>query len=789
MNDWISAPDGTSSLSLAFQPTKSCPVSDNQVAASKVSVLGESQYCSLSDNIVPSNPPRQSQQFPVLHHASTVRQLIYSPVSNNTSASLPSPKDDSLNKQTTQTVFLELPVHKYPISKPPRIESQCKKTRRYTSLLSRKIAILNKKDSQTLQHSDEFEIKLSVRTYLPSKNKIGKSQHEEKPSKPDSFCPHNDVSKLTTAKLTSFHELNKIHKGTGILNEHNGKNCGKVDGSENACKASDNIKLQDTLTSVVFGGEIKQTVETKEREIIEDEFKHNKSVRPSYIRQFRAGVCKSVNEVGDGIYDCEETENKQCQSNSVRFFQITKTKRNGQCSVFACVENNCKPSKDSLNRDSRNGKSKKHREEEKFIDGKNLENRSKKKSSIRSEVNEISEVTATDGIDVHGDEKCDEIVVAYNKTRPIKMESNIVITIDDSDDEDLGNRSKLFTETGAVIAKAKTRVRDEYDGYGGVRRYEARSIEMESKTVITIDENDDDSKSEDDIDIIILDEHNEKELGSRARATIAINTEEDGLNISDAKLKVIKSEEKPEVKKEGNNRMSVLTETSYHMTDCKEHDMTIIKEPMEGIKVEQKYSLEWPHNSDNLTEEVSYPLCPFQYPDLSKDVKAGEYYQAEGSTEVIEDSLDSRLIIDEIKEENQTDLSFEPRYDSSSDSCKTPTPDLEHTTEVLGNKTEFSTFNTETEMMTGEEESLEYYKCLSAKEEINRVRCFTCKKSFPSQRVLAKHILNHTGGKVFRCEECRMQFMLMSQLTAHKDKKHLKTFYSCKHCGVSFNTR
>lgn len=72
--------------------------------------------------------------------------------------------------------------------------------------------------------------------------------------------------------------------------------------------------MQDTLTLVVLRGEIKQTVETKECEIIEDEFKQNKSVSPSCIRQFRAEVCKSVNEVGDGIYDYEENANKQCQN-------------------------------------------------------------------------------------------------------------------------------------------------------------------------------------------------------------------------------------------------------------------------------------------------------------------------------------------------------------------------------------------------------------------------------------------------------------------------------------------
>jgi hypothetical protein len=162
-------------------------------------------------------------------------------VSNNRSASLPSPKDNSLNKQTTQTVSLELPVHKYPVIGPPRADLQCKKTRQYTSLLLRKIDILNKKNSQTLQHSDEFEVKLPVRPYLPRKNKIRKSRHEEKHNKPVSFCPHNDISKLTTAKLASFHELNKVHKGTGMLNECSGKNCNKIDDGENSCKkTSDN---------------------------------------------------------------------------------------------------------------------------------------------------------------------------------------------------------------------------------------------------------------------------------------------------------------------------------------------------------------------------------------------------------------------------------------------------------------------------------------------------------------------------------------------------------------------
>jgi hypothetical protein len=750
----MSAPNRTISLSLAFQSTKNDPV---------------------SDNTVPSNPLGQPQHFPVSHHASTLRQLKCSRVSNNTtSASLPLPKDNSLNKQTSQAVFLvELPVHKYPISRLQQKESQCKKTERSTSLQSHKTNnSLNKLNSETVQRSDGLEVKLPARTYPAIKNKRRKSQHEETPNKPVSFCPHNDRSKLTTAKLASFHKLNKIYKETDILNEHNGKNCGKV----------------------VFRGEIKQTTETKEREMMANELKQNKSVRPSCVRQSRGEVCKSVNEVGDSIDDCEENENKQCQNNSVKIFHITKTNQNDQCSVFAHVENNCIPnSKDNINTDCGNGKSKKHREEKKVIVDENVENKIKI-SSINSEVNEISEVTAADGTDVHGDEKCDDvIVVAHHKTRQIKMESNAVITIDDSDDEDLGNKSKIssitieVTEPGEVIAKDKTHVHDDDDGDGVACHYKARSIEMASKSLITID-NDDDSKSKDDIDIIIVDEDDEKELSSKARTTIMI-TEQD-LNISDVKLEVLKSEEvsntiafevPEEFIKEGNDRNLGLTETSYYMTDG--------KKLVEGIKAKLKDPLEWSNNSNNLPEEVSISLCPFQYPDLSKDVKAGVYFQTNGSSEVIEDSLDSRLVIDEIKEENQIDLSFEPSYDSCSGSCKSPTPDLEHSTAVLGNKTEFSSISTETEMITAEKETFEVSKCSSTSEEIHRVRCFTCKKSFPYQRVLAKHILNHTGGKVFPCDECCMKFILISQLTAHKDRKHFKTFYNCKHCGASFNTR
>lgn len=63
-------------------------------------------------------------------------------------------------------------------------------------------------------------------------------------------------------------------------------------------------------------------------------------------------------------------------SEFLRFFQITKTKEIGQFSVFAHVESNGKlNSKDSLNTESRNGKSRKHREDEKFTYGGNLENK------------------------------------------------------------------------------------------------------------------------------------------------------------------------------------------------------------------------------------------------------------------------------------------------------------------------------------------------------------------------------------------------------------------------------
>jgi hypothetical protein len=522
---------------------------------------------------------------------------------------------------------------------------------------------------------------------------------------------------------------------------------------------------------------MKRTVETKECEVIEDKLKQNKSVKQS-----RVGVCKSVNQVVDGTDDCEENENKQCQNNCVSVFKITKTKQNGQCSVPAQVENNGKLNyKDSINTDAGNGKSKKHREKEKFIDDEHLENNIKRKSSVRSEVNKISKVTVADGTYVHGDEECDyDVIVTYHKTTPIKMESSAVITTDNSDEEDSGNESKLFTERHEVISKDETHIRYD-DGDGGACRYEARSVEMESKSVITIDDDDDDSRSKDDIDIIIVDEDDEEDLGSRARTSIMTKAEED-LNISDVNIEVIRSGEVPGIKssdvpeeliiKESNKRKRKLRET-----DGKKHGMTFIKECVEEIKIEPEDSLKWP-NRNSLPEEVSNQLCPVQYPDLSNDVKGGKYFQAKGSSEVIEDGHDSRLVIDEIKEENQSDMNFEPIYGSCSGSIKSETPDLEHTTTVSG-----------TEMVTGEKETYEFYECSGTKYEINRVRCFTCKKSFPSQRVLAKHILNHTGGKLFTCDECCMQFILMSQLTAHKDKKHLKTIYNCKHCGAPFNTR
>jgi hypothetical protein len=361
------------------------------------------------------------------------------------------------------------------------------------------------------------------------------------------------------------------------------------------------------------------------------------------------------------------------------------------------------------------------------------------------------------------------------------MESSAVITIDNSDNVDSGSECKLFTETCEAISKYETHIRDDIED-GGTCCYEAQSVEMGSKSVITIDDDDDDddydddSRSKDDIDIIIVDEDDEEELGSRARTTIMTKAEED-LNISDVKIEVIRGEEVLRMKSCNVPEELIIKESNSREpweTDGKEHGMTFIKECVEGIKIEPKDSLKWPNNRNSLPEEVSSQLCPFQYPDLSNDVKAGKYFQTKGSSEVIEDGLDSRLVIDEIKEENESDMNFEAIYDTCSASFNSQTPDLEHTTAMSG---------------TGEKETYEFYECSSTKEEINRVRCFTCKRSFPSRRALAKHILNHTGGKVFPCDECYMQFVLMSQLIAHEDKKHLNTIYNCKYCGVTFNAR
>jgi hypothetical protein len=507
---------------------------------------------------------------------------------------------------------------------------------------------------------------------------------------------------------------------------------------------------------------MKRTAETKDCEVVEDEPKRNRSVKQS-----RVEVCKSV-DVAD---DCGENENKHCRNNRVRSVEITRTKQNGQTSVRARVEGsgelNCK---DSANTGSRIGKSE-DREKEKFIDDEHLETNIKIKSSVRSEANKIHEVTVADGTYVHGEDKCDYDIVTYHKTRPIKMESPSVTTTDNSDEEDLGNEGKLSTETHEVISKDEARVCG-YDGDGGACRYKSRSVEMGSKSVITIDD-DDDSRSQDDIDIIIVDEDEEEELGSKGRTSIKTKTEED-LNISDVEIEVIsgggrKSHDIPEelIVKGSNDRKRKLGQTGV-----KEHSKIFIKECVEGIKIEPRDSLKLPDNRNSLSEEVSN-----QCPDLSNDVKAETYFQAEGSSEVIEDGNDSRLVIDEIKEESQSDTNFERVNVSCSGSCKAETPDLEHTT-VSG-----------TEMVAGQKETYDFYECSGTKDENNRVRCFTCKKSFPSQRVLAKHILNHTGGKVFPCDECCMQFILMSQLTAHKDKKHLKTVYICRHCGAPFNTR
>ncbi|PSN54940.1 hypothetical protein C0J52_01690 [Blattella germanica] len=67
--------------------------------------------------------------------------------------------------------------------------------------------------------------------------------------------------------------------------------------------------------------------------------------------------------------------------------------------------------------------------------------------------------------------------------------------------------------------------------------------------------------------------------------------------------------------------------------------------------------------------------------------------------------------------------------------------------------------------------------------------CITCSEIFHSQADYSRHILNHTGGKLFECDECKKKFNLKYKLASHRDKTHLNATYVCQYCKKEFKYR
>ncbi|XP_034397983.1 zinc finger protein 91-like [Cyclopterus lumpus] len=68
----------------------------------------------------------------------------------------------------------------------------------------------------------------------------------------------------------------------------------------------------------------------------------------------------------------------------------------------------------------------------------------------------------------------------------------------------------------------------------------------------------------------------------------------------------------------------------------------------------------------------------------------------------------------------------------------------------------------------------------------NKVKCYMCEKAFRYQSHLQRHLLMHTGEKLFACDTCGKRFSRLSSLTDHKTIHTGEKPYSCKTCGRAF---
>jgi uncharacterized Zn-finger protein len=66
----------------------------------------------------------------------------------------------------------------------------------------------------------------------------------------------------------------------------------------------------------------------------------------------------------------------------------------------------------------------------------------------------------------------------------------------------------------------------------------------------------------------------------------------------------------------------------------------------------------------------------------------------------------------------------------------------------------------------------------------SKFECQTCKKKYPTQSFLRKHMLVHLSEseRQFKCDQCEKSFIMQSQLTNHKMIHTGEKPYECEFC-------
>ncbi len=88
------------------------------------------------------------------------------------------------------------------------------------------------------------------------------------------------------------------------------------------------------------------------------------------------------------------------------------------------------------------------------------------------------------------------------------------------------------------------------------------------------------------------------------------------------------------------------------------------------------------------------------------------------------------------------------------------------------------------ESVTQKRPQLKEDRFLKSRFTVSSSQCAVCEKVFQSKKDLRRHLLTHTGAKLFSCAQCSAKFRREQQLREHEARGHGRLYHRVREHGV-----